>query len=252
MKASVSKVMVMALAGMVFSAGISAAAIQPASISRTPLKIGEPSKKLSVGATYEFVKLAIDFDHAPDAVLEGDALSLYLGYDILPWLTLFTTLGGFEADTAPGSELNTDPAFKFSLGASAFLWQGDVLTPQYMSGRFTFKANVEVSRYDSDVGDGSVDWFDITASLPVGYEIFDEYPEGARGVDTSISFYVAPAISYISGSWDVGPLDDDFEAQELFGVIGGVDIFLSPGVSFGAEASYFDETSIIASFRFHL
>lgn len=233
------------------NAGLLFASVVPSSISREPLMIGTPSQRVSVGVTYEAIKLAVDFDNAADTTLEANSLSAYIGYDVLSWLTVFTTLGGSEIDAAP--EVETDPGIKFSVGASAYLWQGDMLMPEYLSGRLTLKATLEFSRYDSDIASGSVDWYDVTAALPLGYECFDDEPESPHGVDTSLSIYIAPAVQYIGGSWDLpGGGSDDFDAHQLFGIIGGIDIFVSPQLSFGAAVNYFDETTIMGSVRLHL
>jgi len=243
------RVSILALA-VVFQAGLSLAAGYPTSISRTPLKVGIPSERLSVGVTYEDIKMGIDFDKGPDAILDAQSLALYVGYDVLPWLTMFTTLGASEVDDDPG--VSTDPKFKISGGVNAYLWEGDILTPAYMAGKITIKTTFELSRYDSDLGDGSVDWLDATLALPLGYELFDSYPESPRGIDTSLALYVGPAFRYIDGTVDTPGGDYDFEAKELLGVIGGVDVFLSRGLSLGVEFSYFDEVSALASVRFHL
>lgn len=235
---------------VVLHAGLSLASVFPTSISREPLNVGIPSERLTVGLTYEDIKKGIDFNKGPDAILEAESLALYIGYDVLPWLTLFTTLGASEIDDT--SEIGTDPKFKISGGASAYLWEGDILAPTYMAGRLTLKTSLEVSRYDSDSDVGSVDWIDVTLALPFGYERFDEYSESPRGIDTSLAIYIGPAISYIDGTWDTAVGDFDFEHKELFGVIGGVDIYISPGVSLGAQFSYFDETTVMGSVRFHL
>ena len=121
-----------------------------------------------------------------------------------------------------------------------------------MSGRFTIKTSFELSRYDSDSDAGDVSWIDATIALPLGYERFDDYPESPKGINTSLAVYIGPAISYVSGTWDSSVGDFDFEGKEMFGVIGGVDFFLSPNLSLGATFSYFDETTIGGSLRFHL
>lgn len=234
----------------VLHAGLSLAAVFPTSISREPLSVGIPSERLSVGLTYEDIKMSIDPDKGPDAILEAKSAALYIGYDVLPWLTVFTTLGASEVDGT--KDIGTDPKFKISGGASAYLWEGDILAPTYMAGRLTLKSSLEISRYDSDSDVGGVDWIDVTLALPFGYERFDEYSESPSGIDTSLALYIGPAISYIDGTRDTAVGDYDFEQKELFGIIGGVDIYLSPGVSLGAEFRYFDETTVMGSVRFHL
>jgi hypothetical protein len=230
--------------GMVFAEAF------PSSISRSAMFVGIPSERLSLGLTYEDINIGVDFDRLPDGKLEAQSLAAYVGYDVLPWLTMFGTLGACEADGDRGIE--TDPGLRISGGASAYLWEGDVLSPPYMAGRFTVKASLELSYYDSDYASGDVSWFDVTAALPLGYEIFDDEPESPKGVDTSLSFYIGPAVRYLSGSWDLGGRSEDFDGKEMLGLMGGVDIYISQGLSIGAEACYFDEATVMGSVRFHL
>lgn len=231
-------------------ASLSLAASFPTSISRAPLNHSAVSEKVSVGVTYEEIERGIDLDDGPDAVLKADSASLYVGYDVLPWLTLFGSLGASEVDTEAG--VNADARVKFSGGLSAYVWEADIVEPGYMSGRLTLKPTVEISRYSSDSDVGEISWIDATAALPFGYEKFDSYPPSTLGISASLAFYIGPAVSYVAGTVD-SPLGDvDFDGDELFGMIGGLDIYLSRGVSLGVEFSVFDETSIGASLRFHL
>ncbi len=235
---------------VILHASFSMASAFQTSISREPLNIGIPSDRLTVGLTYEDIKLGIDFDDGPDAVLDAASWDVYIGYDVLPWLTVFTTLGSSEIDDTDA--VDTSAELKISGGVNAYLWEGDVLEPTYMAGRFTVKSTFELSRYDSDSDAGDVSWIDATLALPLGYEIFDNYPESPKGINTSLALYIGPAISYVSGTWESAGGDRDFEAKELFGLIGGVDLFLSPTVSMGVAFKYFDETTVAGSLRFHL
>jgi len=231
-------------------AGFSMAGAYQTSIAREPLNIGIPSDRLTVGLTYEDIKLGVDFDNGPDAILDAASWDVYIGYDVLPWLTVFTTLGSSEIDDA--DEIDTSAKFKISGGANAYLWEGDVLEPNYMAGRFTLKATFELSRYDSESDVGDVSWIDATFAIPLGYEIFDDYTESTKGINTSVALYIGPAISYVNGTWESLNDDLDFEGKELLGLIGGVDLFLSPTLSMGVAFRHFDETSVAGSLRFHL
>jgi len=222
----------------------------PTSISRRPLKVGLPSDRLSIGVSYEDIGRSIDLDEGGDGddKLSADSASLYLGYDVRPWLTAFGTVGGVELD----ADGDTDAGLKVSAGLSAYLWEVNVLEPTFMAGRFSFKPTLEVSHYTSEASVGDVSWFDVTLALPVGYEIFDGYAESSQGISTSLSLYVGPAVSYVSGTVDAPGGDVDFDGEEYFGAIAGMDIYFSSQVSIGVQVSYFDETTIGGSLRFHL
>ena len=235
---------------IVLQASLSLAASFPTSISREPLNVRNASDRVTVGVTYEEIERDVEFDGGIDGVLDANSLSLYVGYDVQPWLTAFVSVGAAELDGVEG--VDTDAKLKVSGGLSAYVWEADILEPVYMAGRLTLKPTLEISRYtaDSDVGD--VEWIEAMVALPFGYERFDRYPESPKGIATSLAMYVGPALSSLDGTLDTAVGDVDFEHDELLGVIAGVDIFLSAGVSLGVEFTVFDETSGAASLRFHL
>lgn len=233
-------------------ASLSLAASFPTSISRDALNVGLPSERLTVGLSYQEIERGVDLDRgAQDVRLTANSASLYIGYDIHPWLTVFGTVGGVELDDAMEG-VETDAGLKISAGVSAYLWQVDILEPIFMAGRFSFKPTAELSQYntDSNVGDGS--WIDAVVSLLFGYERFDQFPVSQKGIDTSLAIFVGPALSYMSGTVDTLEGDVDFDASEDLGFVGGADVYLSPQVSLGVAFSVFDETTISGSLRFHL
>ncbi len=221
----------------------------PASISRQPLVAGRVSDRLSIGVGYDKLERGIEFDGMPDGILEADTISGYVGYDVLPWLTAFVTVGGTKVENADLD--GTDYGAKFSGGLSAYLWEGDVIVPSYMSGRLSIKAMMDASRSESDSDIGTVEWFDVLVALPFGYEKFDRYPASDSGLQTSLALYAGPAFSYMSGTTDTLSGDLDFDAAEQFGLVAGADVYFSPSVSIGAKFLAFDELSYGASARFH-
>jgi hypothetical protein len=121
-----------------------------------------------------------------------------------------------------------------------------------MAGRVTLKASAEVSRSESDTDLGSVQWMEVVAALPIGYEIFDRYPTGSSGVATSLALYAGPAVSYLSGTAEnLSGVEADFDGEDLFGLVVGADVYFAPQISIGAKIMMFDELSYGASFRFH-
>jgi hypothetical protein len=243
------KVVVRALAvvGMLVVVSNAVAETFPASISRQPLVAGRISERLTIGVGYDKLERGIEFDNLPDFVLEADTMTGYVGYDMLPWLTAFVTVGGSKVKDVDGA----DYGVKFSGGFSAYLWEGDVLVPAYMSGRLSIKAMMEVSRSESDTDFGTIEWMDVMVALPIGYEKFDRYPASASGLQTSLALYAGPAFSYMTGSFDRTFGSRDFDASQLLGVVAGADVYFSPSVAIGAKIIAFDELSYGASARFH-
>jgi hypothetical protein len=245
MKSIIALTLVVAL-----QASLSLAASFPTSISRQALNVRLPSDRLSVGVTYEEIERTIDLDRGDNVILDAASASLYVGYDVVSWFTLFATLGAAELEG--DGDVATDSGLKVSGGVSAYLWEVDILEPIFMAGRFSIKPTAELSRYASDSSLGDTSWYDLTVALPFGYERFDRYPESAQGIATSLALYVGPALSYVTGTAGTAGGDVDFEGDEMFGVMGGLDLYFSPAVSLGVEFSVFDELSIGGSLRFHL
>jgi len=221
----------------------------PSSTSRSPLVVGRVSDRLSIGADYDRIERGIELDIGPDAVLSATSVSVYAGLDALPWLTLFVTAGSVELKSENG--INADAGLKVSGGVSAYLWESDVLTPAFMSGRLSLKASAELARFESDTTFGKVSWIEAVAALPIGYEKFDSYPTGSSGLQTSLALYAGPAISYVQGTERTPRGDVDFDGRQLFGLVAGADVYFSPQFSIGASIAVFDELSYRASTRFH-
>lgn len=244
LKTKTVAVVVMVVCG--FSGGIFATTL-PSSISRSPLAIGSVSERLSIGVGYERIKRDVDFQVGPDRVFEADRISGYVGFDVLPWLTLYVTAGSTEFKDDSG--IKTAAGLSVCGGVSAYLWESDVLTPAFIAGRLSIKAMAEASRSRSDYDGSEEEWTEAMAALPIGYEIFDRYPTGASGIQTSLALYAGPAVSSMSGT--VKNADNDFDAKKQVGFVAGLDIYLAPQFSVGADITVFDEVSYGASAAFH-
>jgi hypothetical protein len=123
-----------------------------------------------------------------------------------------------------------------------------------MAGILSIKATVEAAHQESKIAMGTVEWVEAIATLPVGYEIFDRYPVSSSGIDTSLSLYVGPALSYWRGShrWSTPvPARERFHARETLGFLAGMDLYISRQLAIGAKVLVFDELSYGANLRFH-
>jgi hypothetical protein len=244
MKTLVAMVMAATLAGP------ACAATLPGSISREPLVKGRVSDRISVGLGYDRIQRGITFKDGGSDVLEADSMAGYLGYNVLPWLTSFVTAGG---TSLRGSQwIESEHALRLSAGLSAYLWDGDVLTPAFAAGRISFKGSLELARHQADTRTGTSEWFELVATLPVGYEFFDRYPAPRSGYSPSLALYAGPAVSILSGDLQVAPgFKREFEESRAFGAVAGADVYLAPVFSIGFKVLILDEVSSGASLRFH-
>lgn len=223
----------------------------PSSITRDPLARGDMSERLSVGVTYTYTDREISVSRGADMVLKADRFSGYVGYDALPWLTTFVTLGGTRLDTSDAPWTSSDYEFSYSVGVNAYLWEADVLEPAFAAGRLTVKAHAEVGQNQSSSNLGDSDWMELTIAIPVGYELFDRYAISDSGVSTSLALYAGPAFSMLDGDIAVGGRVAGFESDREFGALVGADVYFAPSVSVGASALIMNEASFSVSGRFH-
>ena len=218
----------------------------PGSITRDTLLESYSLARWSVGANVELLDRDIKFN-GDLTTLEAQCLSLFLGYDVLPYLTVYGTLGGVKARPERADDWGSTE-LKTSLGVNLNLWQYEITDPSFMAGLLTVKTTMEVGWYGSDYKDFSYEWREFVWAFPVGYELHERDAETIGGLDISLALYVAPALSTISGHASGGV---DFEEDESTGIIAGADIFLARNVSLGLQIQQFGSTSVAGAFRYH-
>jgi hypothetical protein len=221
----------------------------PGSITRDTLVESYSLARWSVGLNAEALDRDIDVRGRTE-ILEAQSLSLFLGYDILPWLTVYGTGGAAEA-RPEGADDWGSAGPKWSLGVNANIWQFEVLDPSFLAGLLTLKTTMEVGWYDSDFADGQIEWREFLWAIPLGYELHERDAETIGGLDISLAIYAAPAISTISG--DIGtPFGGiEFDEEDTVGLIAGADLFLARNVSLGMQVQYFGGVSLAAAARYH-
>lgn len=244
------KICLLAVAVTALMTGLGHAGTFPGSTSREPMMRGEVSDRLSIGLGYDRIQRDISFSGGGGTgSLQADSISGYVGYDVLRGLTTFITAG---ATSLRGGEWTSrDYAMRLSAGANAYFWEGDVLTPQFMAGRISINGSAEILRHEADTNEGTTDWFEFIAALPIGYEMFDRYTPRKSGASTSLALYVGPAISFIDGSMALPGGAQDFRQDQIFGAVAGADVYFAPQLSIGVKALIFDDVSTGASLRFH-
>ncbi len=232
------------------------AATLPGSIGDDFLAVGS-ADRFSVGVNYENIQRYVNPDVGENFRLDANSISIFLGYDVINWLTVFGTLGQSENSSDFLLGQSDDRQFKWSIGANANLYKWYIQEPKGMAGdRVTIRAFAEFASYEADTGVGNMDWSDVFIAIPIAYERFER---NDRIDDDSelfrISLYAGPAISFVNGSFDTGAGDIDFKGKESFGAVAGLDLYFTRSISIGGQAMFFDITesdiSARASLRYH-
>lgn len=232
------------------------AATLPGSIGDDFLAVGN-ADRFSVGINYENIRRYVDPDVGENFRLDATSVSLFLGYDVINWLTVFGTLGQSENNSDFVLGQSDDRQFKWSVGVNANLYKWYIKEPKGMAGdRVTVRAFAEFASYEADTGIGNMDWNDMFIALPIAYERFERNDRIEDDSDLfRISIYAGPVLSFVNGSLDTGAGDTDFDADNTFGAIAGIDVYFTRSISIGGQAVFFDVTnddiSARASLRYH-
>jgi len=210
-------------------------------------------QRWSVGVNAQWMERDMKPDGGgADIGIESTTVSLFVGYDVQDWLMVYGTAGETEARKGNAGDYSGSD-FKFSIGVQANLWQTEVMDPSFMAGVLTFKGLAEVSRYSFGGGDSGIDgsWNELLIACPFSYEVFSERRDLVDSISYSLVVSLGPAISLVEGSVSTRGTYDDFTASNVFGFIGGVDVYISHNLSVGCQVEYFDKTTLTASAVFH-
>lgn len=226
------------------------AASLPASLRDETLLRSESLNRLSVGVGFEDISRDVEVKRTDGlgvsrfvTELAAESGAFNLGVDLLPWMTVFGTMGVAELDDEA-----FDSGAKWSAGLGLNLWRHDVTEPAFMAGRLMIKSAAEYTSYESDSDTQSADWIKVDAALTVGYEMFDE-SETENTV--SLNLFLGPIFSWVDGEIRGEGERVDFESDNSLGAVFGADVRITRHLLLGVQGEYFDGTTFLATVRFH-
>ena len=222
------------------------AATPAGTITRESMVTSEILNKLSVGADVTFMDRGFDARGMKDD-LEARIYGVYIGYDILPWITVFGTVGGCQIKQ---DETYWSSGAKWSLGVAPNIWEGDLRRPAFLAGKISLTAMGEISMYESSQGDAKADWKEFAAALLIRYEIFEDAPWSADSV-TSLRFSIGPVVSKANGDMRDNESKWSFSADKTLGWMATAEWFVAPMFSISGGVESFDSTSVSGSIRLH-
>lgn len=231
------------LVGLMIGSVVTAGAATPSGAGmRDSLTTSDNLGPVSAGFDYQMTKRTVSLDAGGKNVIQSRVMSAELGVDLFSWWQIFGTLGRSEAGWESGAY--GDGKVKWSLGTHFNWWHYDVTEPEFMEGRLSFQTTAEFAQYNS--GDDTK-WTDAYADLTLNYELFAEKQKDTKAVPYSLALYAGGALSKLSGHLNGA----NFSEDQLFGLVGGADLYIAQNLSLGGQVLYFDKPSYGLSIRYH-
>jgi len=177
----------------------------------------------------------LDLELGPTADLEFFKGLVFVGYDVLPWATFYGTIGlsDIELDGVEADEANSEYGFGLHLN----LLDHELMEPGLMEDRLRVNADLRYASSEATVMGRTFDWEETTAELTVS--LVNDLTGNKLFWPQSIALYAGPAYSNLES--------DDFEAEETFGFVGGIEIFATKRLTLGLGAEMYDSAAFSSS-----
>jgi hypothetical protein len=168
----------------------------------------------------------------------------YVGYDVLPWLTVEAGVGQSKLDIE--EEGGGEEDVEWMAGAQVRLLDHMALDPVVGEDAYWVGLDGQIhyagTTFERDFG-GDIDWHELFGAITVS---FTARPE-VSGFVNRVGLYFGPAFSMISADQDGEDADED----QSFGLIGGLTVNPSDNVSLKIEVQGFGNASLGAAVGFH-
>lgn len=220
-------------------------------LTRESLLTSKTLSRFSVGADVSFMERGFDLAGRPGGTnAQARTTGAYVGYDILPWLTVFGTLGASQAKGGEDGGGYWSSDLKYSLGVAPNIWEAELRRPTFLTGKVSIDAAAEVGMFKSSSDNASAEWTDLSAAVLLRYEVPEDAPWSAESA-TSLRLSAGPLFSLLDGRWRDSVARSSISARNLVGWTAGAEWFIAPTFSVGANVEVFDTTSVSAAVRLH-
>ena len=186
--------------------------------------------------------------------LKAHVVEAMVGVSPWPWLLLYGQVGASEAQLEDGMRAMGDPGAGGLLGARLNLWQ-IFQGVQNTAWRLTLQlAGQYAYRTGEDDGEGELRWGETLVMVPIDYHLSfaRTFRNAYAGEFQSFHLYAGPAYSKLDGTWTRGELEREFEETQVFGAVGGGELWLLDNLAFGVRFDWFESTSghVTVRYRF--
>ena len=215
------------------------AAHETASMERVSVAIGVESFERQVEASGE-----------TDARLRGESLFASISLDVGSNASVYLGLNHSSVDSVTSdSDLNDHQGADWFAGLQVNLWNYIHKRPDMPRGQLSIAFLTEYANYSASKEGAEADWNNIVVGLPFSYHIFT--PNDVSSSLSSTAFFVGPVFSRLDGDYTEGGIQTSFSESENVGLMGGLDVFLSPNFVLGGQVQLYDEYSYSFNARYH-
>jgi len=156
---------------------------------------------------------------------------IVIGYDVLPWLTVYGAIGGSDAEIDMTGE--SDSAVEFGVGAWFNLLDHDTLSFLETLHRFRIQGTLQYSMFSND----DITWGEFAGNVTFG--LTNEIIGNKTYWPDEITIYVGPAMNIV--------ICDDYSVSSgnSFGLVAGLEMQVNKRAGIGvAFEKYSDDHAI--------
>ena len=165
-----------------------------------------------------------------DVLLKTERLTGYIGFDVLPWMTVYG--GGGSSETEFGEWGKGDSGTEYAAGIQLRLLDKDMLNSTLLEDKLRVSATVQYGASDTEWFGETLEWTELYANLLVS--IVNDVEASKYFNPFSIGLFGGPVLSDLQG--------DDIDEDSMVGFVGGIEIHYSRSVTITGGIEHFDES----------
>ena len=232
---------------VLFAAAPLALSARPAAASSDPsapsaIVDWEPSSSWSVGLTYAHRMRPVEVDaNGPEWTIAGESYDAFVAFS-WNWLELRAFGGATQAHLKEYALKDLDPEAGGGASLAINLWQISPEEESAWRALLRLEGRGEWRTTSADNGE-SLEWFEGFAALPLHYTLSTTRSRRNSSIRDfhALGVYIGPAFSVIDGRRELGGTETSFEQSDLYGAVGGVQLWLLRNLEFGGRLEYFGD-----------
>ncbi len=221
----------------VLNTKIMASPIGNSNMGREYLVNSDPLEHWSIGIFGGAGTRGIKLDKGGNADLDINRGMVYVGYDLLSWITPFVALGITGSDISTTANSDSSSKFAYGAGINLKLLNQEIMDPNLMLDILRINADFYYNGSETEYMGDAITWGEFSSSLTIG--LINDTRANNNMFPESIGLYAGPIYSYYISS--------DFEAKDTVGLLAGLDIFFTKRTSFDISVQLLDETTVNGS-----